>query len=45
MPSELSTSYKLTHWHQIAARTSETGLFYNLHLVHMQVYEAFLNKK
>jgi len=33
-----------TYWHQ-AARTSRLRLFYNLHLIYMQVSETFLNKK
>jgi len=33
------------HWHQTAARTLQTRIIYNLHLIHVQVSEAFLNKK
>jgi len=34
-----------THWHQTLACTSQTRIIYNLHLIHMQVFKAFLNKK
>jgi len=34
-----------TYWHKTAAHTYRLGLFYNVHLIYMQVCETFLIKK